>query len=353
MATETANGRTIVLDEAPRGGELVRYTVPEMEVMARHAAASQLFGMTAPQAFTLMLICQAEGLHPIQALRRYHIIEGKPSMRADAMLAEFQRHGGQVEWLETNDEGCVAIFHHPRQCPDGQRVQFTRADAERADLLGRKNWQRYPGPMCRARVISVGIRMILPGIIAGIYTPEETMDSLDAGGPPARPVRREPYPGAVKPETAPQPTPSNEPAADSGAGPGSISDLRAFIRARLRAANDELRDALEFAGKPQDDVRPVICNEYRLVNALLSQWIAEGLVERSEIETADGKRDRQRSADVLLGMYRELKEDVETDIIDLVRHYRYLAFRSHELEPPGDRDEAQATADEDPAGAGE
>jgi hypothetical protein len=127
-----------------------------------------------------------------------------------------------------------------------------------------------------------------------------------------------------------------------------VSDLRGFIRARLREANDELRDELIRARKLDEGSRPAVCNEHRLVNALLSQWIAEGLVERSEVETPDGKRDRNRAADVLLGMYRELREDVETDIIDLVRHYRDLAFRAHGLEPPGDRDEAQATADDDP-----
>src|SRR5262249_43680590 len=92
MSIELANGRTIPAEAKP-AGPARPYAVQAIEPMARHAAASRLFGMDQAQAFTLMLIAQSEGLDPIQAMKRYHVIQGRPAMRADAMQAEFQRQG--------------------------------------------------------------------------------------------------------------------------------------------------------------------------------------------------------------------------------------------------------------------
>ena len=73
--------------------------VDQIERMAISVAKSGLFGVKNPdQAMALMLIAQAEGLHPAIAARDYHIINGRPALRADAMLARFQNAGGRVEW---------------------------------------------------------------------------------------------------------------------------------------------------------------------------------------------------------------------------------------------------------------
>ncbi len=76
----------------------------EIESMAIAVSKSGLFGMKTPdQAIALMLLCQAEGLHPAIAARDYHIIQGRPALKADAMLARFQQAGGKVEWKVYTD----------------------------------------------------------------------------------------------------------------------------------------------------------------------------------------------------------------------------------------------------------
>lgn len=158
--------------------EVERWSVTDIEVMAEKVARSKLFGMDPAQAFSLMLLCQAEGLHPAKAVQRYHIIQGRPAMKADAMLADFLRIGGTVKWLTESDdrEKCEAVFTHPRFAPEGKTIRYGINDAKAAGLLGNPTWQKYPSNMLRARVVSFGIRMIAPGIIAGIYTPEEIQD---------------------------------------------------------------------------------------------------------------------------------------------------------------------------------
>ena len=73
-------------------------TFNDMQSMAESIAKSKLFGMQdANQVLALMAVAQAEGLHPATAARDYHIIQGRPALKADAMLARFQQAGGKVE----------------------------------------------------------------------------------------------------------------------------------------------------------------------------------------------------------------------------------------------------------------
>ena len=152
------------------------YDVTSLEVMAKHVANSRLFGLNPAQAFTLMLLAQSKGLHPIQAMERYHVVKDKPTMKAEAMLAEFQARGGNVEWTKDSDAEVEGLFTHATHAPKGNVSGFSLADAKRAELLSNSMWAKYPNNMLRARVISNGIRKTMPGIIVGIYTPEEVAD---------------------------------------------------------------------------------------------------------------------------------------------------------------------------------
>jgi len=140
--------------------------------MAVAIAKSNLFGLKTPeQACALMLIAQAEGLHPAVAARDYHVIEGRPALKADAMLARYQAAGGRVEWLEYSDQVVSARFTHP--VGGTVVVKWTIEQAPLANLTGKPNWKHYPRAMLRARVISEGVRTTFPGVSVGIYTQEE------------------------------------------------------------------------------------------------------------------------------------------------------------------------------------
>jgi hypothetical protein len=151
-------------------------TFAETQQMAIAVAKGGLFACKTPeQALTLMLLAQAEGLHPIQAMRIYHIIENKPSMRADAMLARFQDRGGIIEWVERTDRSVRAKFSHPSLHPKPLDICWDDAKVEQAGLM-RGNHEKYPVAMKSARVISEGVRAVMPGVVTGLYTPEEVED---------------------------------------------------------------------------------------------------------------------------------------------------------------------------------
>ena len=152
-------------------------TIPvnDIEKMATVMAKSNLFGMKTPeQAFALMLLCQGEGIHPAIAVRDFHIIQGRPALKADAMMARFQQAGGKVEWKTYTDSEVTGVFSHPQG--GSVTITWTFAQASKIGLTGKDNWRNYPRAMLRARVISEGIRTVYPGCVVGTYTPEEVQD---------------------------------------------------------------------------------------------------------------------------------------------------------------------------------
>ncbi|MHB8372234.1 MAG: hypothetical protein ACYDBI_05945 [Thermoplasmataceae archaeon] len=163
-----------------------QYSFGEIERMGLAVAKSGLFGVKTPdQAVALLLLAQAEGLHPMAAARDYHIMDIKgvvrPSMKAETMLARFQANGGKVEWLDYSEKKVSGKFTHHS---GGQlTVEWTIERAQKIGLTDKDIWKKYPAAMLRSRVISEAIRTINPGVLSGLYTPDEAeaITIIDAG----------------------------------------------------------------------------------------------------------------------------------------------------------------------------
>lgn len=155
------------------------WTLAAIEKAAEYVVQSKLFGVrTREEAVVLMLLAQAEGLHPVQAMTEYYVVNGRPALKAEAMLRRFLASGGRVEWHRLDDKAAEATFFHP--AGGTVRIAWTIEDAQRAGLNS-DAWKKYPRAMLRSRVISEGIRTVYP-VAVGIYTPEEAVDI-----PPAEP----------------------------------------------------------------------------------------------------------------------------------------------------------------------
>jgi hypothetical protein len=127
----------------------------------------------------LAMQCLAEGKAPLELAKTYHIIEGKFTMRSDAMLGRYLASGGKVKWTERSDKRVAATW-----ICDGNEVEIAVTIEEMTKngvAVGNNgklkvNWQRFPRQMLTARNISEAIRLLMPQIVAGIYTPEEVSD---------------------------------------------------------------------------------------------------------------------------------------------------------------------------------
>ena len=204
-----------VIDEH---GHPIRAAVPgiafnDLDRMARAIAASGLFGMKTPeQAIALCLLAQAEGLHPATAARDYHIINGRPAMTADAILARFQAAGGVVQWEEFTEQRVAGYFSHPKACPKPVLIDWTIQKATELGLTSKQTWKQFPRAMLRARCASEGVKATYPGVISGVYTPDEAEEMepvvyTPAPAPSAAPranmeVTRQPAPAQPRPAPA-------------------------------------------------------------------------------------------------------------------------------------------------------
>lgn len=209
----------------------------DIERMAFAVSKSNLFGVKTPeQALALMLVAQAEGMHPAIAATHYHVINGRPTLKADAMLSRFQAAGGTVNWKTYTDAEVTGTFSHPQ----GGRVDitWTVAQAQTAGLTKNPTWKQYPRQMLRSRCISEGIRTVYPGVTVGVYTPEEVQDFAPS---PRTVVDVEPQYIEMLPDV------ELEAVLKAIAAAGSVDELRAIWRDIKRLPESD-RSAATAAG---------------------------------------------------------------------------------------------------------
>lgn len=147
----------------------------DMETMASYIVRSKLFGAKdESQAMSLMMLAQAEGCHPMQAIQDFDIVQGRPARKTHSILARFQAAGGSVAWEEITPTRACGTFSHKQG--GALRVEWTFEQAKKAGLTNKDNWKNYPQAMLRARCIAEGVRAVYPGAIGGMMTVEEAQD---------------------------------------------------------------------------------------------------------------------------------------------------------------------------------
>lgn len=155
-------------------------------------AKSRMFGCeNEEQGRVLALECYARRQPPMMLAERYHIIQGRLSMKADAMLADFEDAGGKYEIKEYTPDACEILFTRGNQSLS-IRISWEDAQKEKwpygkGDKI-KDNWSTPLGrqDMLWARVVSRGVRKLAPAVVSGRYTPEEIVD-FDTNGS-SRPV---------------------------------------------------------------------------------------------------------------------------------------------------------------------
>ena len=151
--------------------------------MGSSIAKSRLLGCeNEAQGQVMAMACIAKGCDPLSLAQRYDIIQGKLSMKSDAMLAEFRSLvGGSHKIIErTADVAEVELTLDGQS----QRFRLTWEEAKEEPFTkgkGGKVKDNYSTPRMRmqmlwARVVSDGVRAMAPEVNTGVYTPEEVSD---------------------------------------------------------------------------------------------------------------------------------------------------------------------------------
>jgi hypothetical protein len=127
------------------------------------------------------------GLGPAQALRSIHVVEGKPTLSAQLMVALCKSRRDVCAYftcVETTND--VATYETQRVGePRAVRMSFSMEDAKRAGVAGKGNWQKFPAAMLRARCSSLLARDCYPDLLSNLYDPDELEPARHPDTPPA------------------------------------------------------------------------------------------------------------------------------------------------------------------------
>jgi hypothetical protein len=136
------------------------------------------------------------GLSPMQSIQNIAVINGRPSLWGDAMLAVCLPH---LDSFEESDDGATATCVATR---GNRRVSntFSTEDAKRASLADKSGpWKQYPARMRKLRARGFTLRDICADVLRGVQSAEETQDiprevRAEVVEPPAVQAPQEPPP---------------------------------------------------------------------------------------------------------------------------------------------------------------
>lgn len=122
---------------------------------------------------------QEVGLKPMQSLQNIAVVNGRPSIWGDAMLALIINHSELADFKEWKDEKGTAHCYIKRRNIEIERT-FSIDDAKKAGLWSKQGpWAAYPDRMLQMRARGFALRDSFADVLKGLYLAEESQDIPD------------------------------------------------------------------------------------------------------------------------------------------------------------------------------
>jgi len=124
------------------------------------------------------------GIPMTQAIQDIAVINGKPTLYGDGLLAAVQGHK-DYEWIkesfnDASGDNLAAVCVIKRRNHEERRVEFSVGDAKKASLWGKVGpWSSYPDRMLQMRARGFCIRDVFADALRGIKTEEEVQDYIE------------------------------------------------------------------------------------------------------------------------------------------------------------------------------
>jgi hypothetical protein len=209
-----------------------------------------------PQEITGAILFGRElGLDPMTALQTINLIQGRPTLSANAMRGLAMAAGVRFRLDESTQTRCV-MSAAPPGADKWTTITWTIDQAQKLGLMTKDNWKNQPGTMLIARATSQLCRLVAANILIGApYSTEEIRDlppeDLVAAAPKPTPVKRVAQsPKYEEPDLTPDndvpdfTQPANEPSKEIGydtrddgrTAPEPPVDREGKVSAKTRAA---------------------------------------------------------------------------------------------------------------------
>lgn len=276
------------------------------------------------------------GLAPMQALQNIAVINGKPSVYGDAMMALVQASPvceDVEEYFE--NEGTpnpVAVCVAKRKNRKPVVAKFSVEDAKRAGLWGKQGpWSAYPKRMMQMRARGFALRDAFPDVLKGLISAEEAADYPDEAKP--RPVAKpaNPLDLVAKPEPVAIPVQTSDPVIIEAALADTVEpQLEDFATATVATV---ATDGVGVAEQPIGYALLVPGKEEAYsVHQSLDEW-ADAYEELANKTARAGKRPARERMTILKEL-RLINEDT-IGRIDMVKRIRHTASYSQRIKALG------------------
>ena len=138
---------------------------------------------TPEKAMAIMLTGKELGIPPMQALRGVDVIQGKPTIKPEMMLALCVKRipGFKYCFGICDNESATFTCSRPEMLEPYTNT-FTMKDAITAGLSEKDIWKKYPGNMLRWRALGNALHIVASDVLVGVYTPEEMGAVVDDTG---------------------------------------------------------------------------------------------------------------------------------------------------------------------------
>lgn len=188
---------------------------------------------TPEQALAIILTGRELGIPAMAALNTINVIQGKPTVSPQLMLALIER-SGQLEDIVYKLEPDGVTVTMKRRGRTAHTEYFGESEAAAMGLLKKDNYHKQAGVMYKWRAVAACARVVFPDVILGLYTPDEMGATVNADGEVV---------GLPETEKVPTPAPAPENAAEAAETQkrtGLLAEIAALMH-KLNDAGDSIR----------------------------------------------------------------------------------------------------------------
>jgi hypothetical protein len=285
------------------------------------------------------------GLAPMQALQNIAVINGKPSVYGDAMMALVQASAvcDDVEEYFENEgtPNPVAVCVAKRKNRKPVVAKFSVEDAKRAGLWGKQGpWSAYPKRMMQMRARGFALRDAFPDVLKGLISAEEAQDYPDEAKPrPAKDITpRNPLDMVAKPAPVAIPAMTSDPQVIAEAMADTIDEEPTVVQPEVVEVMEPVDEVAQSAIQ-HDGVQPIGYalmvpgkeDAYSVHNSL-DEW-ADAYEDLADKTARAGKRPA-RDRMTILKELRLINEEV-IQRIDSIKRIRHTASYSQRIKALG------------------
>lgn len=251
------------------------------------------------------------GLKPLQALQNLAVINGRPALWGDSVIA-IVRGSPLCEYVIETDDGQTATCTVKRRGEPEQIRTFSVDDARAAGLAGKQGpWSQFPKRMRQMRARAFALRDVFPDVLRGLPVAEELQDMAHA--PVEKHMGQAEVVQPERPQALPE-WPADKWAAAlpkmlAGIAQGkSVDDALAWLRAKATVTPEQEQELRDEAAAQQQAAAPAADTE-QLAQALQSAPDIDALYTvASRLDAITDEAQRLRLNDIFDARVAELEQ---------------------------------------------